>query len=190
MELNEAYKKMAKLMKDESDYYDKNIKPYLKHNIDDKVFKEKDNLANEVKYFGKELAGDPYIYPILEHFMIDIKGCCGEAGEKEQEKVSKTLDFKEFIDSQGSIPSMIQNFIEYNGFKITDRGGGAGGCWHIGVPCNDSDANRLCILLHINFKNLIDKKYIRIVRNFWGYKLPGLKNWNQLEEWLEKNNLG
>lgn len=181
MELKEAYKKMAKLMKDEKDYYNKNIKPYSENEIDNKIFEKNKVLEDEVEYFGKELAGDPCIYPILEHFMIDVKGCCGEAGEKEQEKALETLDFKEFIDSQGSIPSRIQNFIEYNGFKITDRGGG-GGCWHIGVPCNASDANRLCTLLHINFKNLIDKKYIRVVRNFWGYKLP------KLEEWIEENN--
>ncbi len=201
MTIEEAYKKMYELMKKEMDHYYKNIQPIIDsapYHIDkngnhigssieipEEIKKEKEILENNVKSFEKELAAYPHICPILEYWMVDIYGDYGEAGEKEMEKVLNDLDFKSYIEAQGSIPSTIQKFIENQGFKITDRGGGVGG-WNIGVPCNDGESNRLCCLLHDKFKNLIDKKYIKILKVFWGYRLPGLRNWNDVSEYENK----
>lgn len=188
---NEAEKKMAELIYREIIFHNEQIKPLLKDGtentglefkqIPDKILAQREILHRDTESFGKELAARPEFFDVMQPWMVDVKG----EGDGIDVLALEDLDFKRMIEQQGPLASQIQNFITNNGYHITDRGGGAKN-WHVGVPCNEAEARRLCSMLHIQFKKAIDSGIIRVVKHFWGWKLPTLYNWDAVGKYFEE----
>lgn len=145
-------------------------------------------VKNGVGRVQDEVASYPAVEKILIPWMIDVCGNSSEANEDSMKQALDDLNLKDFIDKCGSLASTVQNVVKSWGFKITDSGGGCCG-WHIGIPCNEKDANQLCDLLHNYFKYSIEKGYLTVYKHFWKFRLPGLYNWNEVEIWVDKNGI-
>lgn len=174
MMINILKEKMRKLMKAEQDFYKQHIQSKPDKEIPENIIDEHRMLQHKITHFGDECASYPELFDILEQWMVDVKGQkdCNEEMIKE---VCDTLDFEKAISEIGDLPDMIQQFVKEHGFKITDRGFGCGG-WHIGVPCNEINARRLCYLLHLNFPLQIRAGIIRVERHFWKWRFPDLRH--------------
>lgn len=192
---------LAKVLKKEYDYYQKRIEPlviaantnthdfvdeYDVIEIPENIQQEYDALHDDVNMCGDELASYPQFFDIMKCWMIDV---CGE-GRKEIPKnfLETDIDIDEFLDQYGNLAHSVTNFVKKSGFVITDRGGGSTG-WHFGVPCTDTEANKLCSLLHQQFSGAIELDLIAVYKRFWGHRLPNLYNWDSLLEWLETHEL-
>lgn len=196
MNIKDAEIILAKEMKKEYDFYQEHIEPIIiaasknEENISieipDNIQHKYDMIRDDVNLCGDELASYPELFDVMQCWMIDV---CGE-GFKEipEDFLEKEIDIEDFLDQYGNLAHSISDFVKLSGFTITDRGGGTTG-WHIGVPCNDSDANKLCSLLHNNFAGAIELDLIAVYKRFWGHRLPNLYNWDSLLEWLETNEL-
>lgn len=197
----DAERKMAMLMLAEMKFHEENIVPIIKKenpdlaegttvpitNLPEELKQRRKSLHHDVEQYGKELAARPEFFDIMQPWMVDVVGCKGDGCDVKE--VLEDLDFKKMIEQQGPLAAQVQKFITECGFEITDRGGG-GGSWHVGVPCNDVEARKLCSLVHIQFKKAIDYKLIKVIRHFWGWKLPTLPNWNAVEEYFKDNKNG
>jgi len=146
------------------------------------------NIKREIRQAEEEVASFPRMKYCILPWMVDVCGNCCEVEVDSIERVSKDLDFENFINSCGSVAESVQNSIRSWGFKITDSGGGVGG-WHVGVPCDDYHSEQLCSLLHKKFAYAIEKGYITVYKRFWGFKIKDLYNWDEVERWVSENGL-
>ena len=163
----------------------KNLPP-LSPSPSPEIVKQFNFLEADLKSFGKQLASYSYIYPLLKCWMIDVRGIQGEGGEEAMKEFLEDKDGTKLIEKQGGIATIIQTFVTKEGFNITDRGAGCGN-WQIGSLCNSQESDRLCGLLHMEFRNLIKKEIIAIYKIFWGYELPGLITDNDVKKWWQEN---
>jgi len=174
-----AEEHMARLMKSVDDYFVAHIKD--KEVVGDEVLEEHQFLMDEVHLFGEQLASYPHFFEILEAWMVDISGTGDMAEIKEYPE-----DFVEFIKKQGSLAAGVQQYIEDQGFEITDRGGGKGR-WTLGVPCTTTNMRKLTAILHAQFARAIDAGTIRIYVRFFHWRLPTLRNMADVNRYLKKD---
>jgi hypothetical protein len=176
---------MAAAMKEEMDLYERvtgelsgqagNVIQWSKEDSD-----AREALRNKIKHLEAEIASYPEMFDILEPWMVDISG----KGECSQERLERSLydGMKEFVDQFGNLASEVQSFVTAAGFNITDRAGGCGG-WDLGVPCTEMDSRRLCTLLHGRFAKAIKLKLFKVSRTWWGWCVPGVRNWDDVREY-------
>jgi len=193
MNKKEIYDKMAKLMKEEENIWKECFGDKIGYTQDDfknlpeKLTDKLEIAKREVHQFGNEVAANPEFFDIVVSWIIDIEGQYSECGEEDMKEALDTLNFRDFLDKSGSIPSIIQRDLERFGIKITDRGGGT--CsWYIGIPCNNKQADFVCEFLHRRFKNLINNGSIKIKKKFWQHRLLGLYNLDEVNEYLNREN--
>jgi len=149
-------------------------------------------LQSWQKRLGEILYAHPLTRHLMHTWMVDVKGA-GGFGFKSESKMKEALEELadgrkgDFISRQGALPKSIHDAIVKAGFHITDAGGGCGG-WHIGVPGNDTEADRFCDFMHWKFKKAIEVGMIRIHKMFWGYpRLYNLRNEGDCEKWIKKH---
>ncbi|MDO8640087.1 MAG: hypothetical protein Q7R33_00920 [Nitrosarchaeum sp.] len=200
MDVKTAERKLATCMKLEMDFHNEHMQAANYEAMSNsgsvielsKTLRDQyDQLRRNTERCGEELATYPELFDVMECWMVDVKGSCRtQINDINQVFSSDNLvdEIKSLVDQTGNLTHSITQFVEQHGFVITDRGCGCDS-WHIGVPCNDSNARRLCSLLHLTYSKAIELNLIKVVKHFWGFKLPGLKNWNDLEKWLENNSL-
>lgn len=182
MNLVEASKKMATLMKAEADFH-----PFWVERSDDKSIDERySDLRNAVRAFGEELAAIPYYRETMICWMVDINGISSECENESLENAIATNDIRSYVERiGGNLAVSVEEAIATAGFHVTDRGGG--GCrWHIGVPCDDTTAKRLCNFLNVRFQRAITSGMLRITKRFWSFRLPGLYTWDDAERFLDE----
>jgi hypothetical protein len=153
----------------------------------EEVLEQSKRLHHKVERYGKELASDPDFFDVMQQWMVDVVGCCSEEScptDEQLKEVLGTLDFRKFISERSGIAAAVQEYVESFDFVITDSGGGAGG-WHIGVPCNENDCRKLCRLLHNRFGSAIKAGLIKVVRHFWQWRLPTLRNRDSLDRFRQ-----
>jgi hypothetical protein len=189
--LEEAQDKMARLMLEERDEHHKLYAEPLKgggfiysgsagEGKDDRPHKA---AKHAVKLFGDELAGMPQFRDELICWMVDVTGE-GEPSDESKREALRTLNFARLTGKAGgNLASTIREWIADKLYmQITDSGGGCGG-WHMGVPCNEEQSRTLCKSLHSEFARAIDSGLIKVLCRFWGWRLPGLYNWDDAEKY-------
>jgi len=128
---------------------------------------------------------------LLTPWMVDISGVAIGPERNRHEKISggegsfhiteedlfeRFDNIKDFVSSYGGANfDEMMEFLQDNGFNPTDMGAGARG-WAIGCPCSDSEANKLCDLIHVQFADEIEYGQLQVTKNFWGFRFADLYN--------------
>lgn len=175
MDTLKAQRKMTELIADARNFWITRIKKETDlEMVPQTVTKEYEALRNKIKKFSTVLAAHPDFQDKIASWMIDVrgKGDIDFLSEKDVMRImeSSNVDEKmrELINQSGGLAQSMQNFIESNGFCITDRSCGSG-TWHLGILCNDKNANKLCTMLHKTFEAAIDRGLVTIYKKFWGH---------------------
>lgn len=191
MDKKEAYKKMALLMKKERDIFSEISNNGLgvsisdMDNINEEIEKRLENAKYEIKSFGQELAADPQFSEEIISWMIDVEGQYSESGDEDMKEALTSFDFKEYLDKSSVFAFAIQRELEQFGIKITDRGGSISH-WHLGVPCNNKQADFVCEVLYRKFGKTIRSGYIKVKKKFWSHRLPRLYNNDDIDKFLSE----
>jgi hypothetical protein len=209
--INEIFNKMAVLMARDckfmlEHYKNEENEAYTTDSIG-KLSPEDQEKYNEIKHelnrYRDEVGAIPEMFDILEPWMVDVHGNSDINPESIIKSLNNESDVENFdvvlektttdklldgIAQTGGLQKSVIDFVKLHGFKITDSGGGCGG-WHIGVPCNESTARRLCTMIYTQFSKAIKAGLLRVDRHFWRWKLPGLANGQDAINYCEEHGL-
>jgi hypothetical protein len=186
MNLDAALLQMAELMKLRHDVHlDASTRltpqPGLPITQEHVVVNEKlAELDRSISRFAERCAANPTFHPHMQCWMVDIAGKSeaaplDQAGSVEDQLGALVTSGKDFAARHGSMMYTTREAIEALDLKITDSGGGLGG-WDLGVPCDDTDAQRLCCMLHTRFHSAISVGLMTVRRRYWGWRFKLLYN--------------
>ena len=163
----ETYDELCKKYREKSDALNRSAFSSPDNPISETEIKKKEDLAWDRKNLASRIMAHPRAFDTVRCWMIDV---CGSSSSSEE-------DLEEFltllcengptaIDKVGGLAQAVRKFITDNGFTVTDSGGGAKG-WHIGTPCTDSEAQKLCTLLLSHFDKAIKCGALVVERKPW-----------------------
>ena len=196
MTLQEAERKMARLMKAEKDFVESNPLPHKtdKRGIrrcaatpaqQKEWLRKREILEEDINFFGQQLAANPDFADILIGWIVWVFGR-NECDPLMLIQRIPSNTILEGVKKTDALSEAIINFIQENDFHITESGGGPDG-WDIGVPCTDKQARKLCDLLYKKFHKAINSGLIIVRKEFNDFFLPKLTNWPELDAWIKRN---
>lgn len=201
MHLHDAKLRMARLMVDEADHWQKVTDAAKARNeaktllpgtspiiewTDEEQYAH-DGFKRDRERFGQQCAADPAIREHLAGcWMVDISGYDNPEPERLNELLeSRGLDIKGFVNDLSSLGSRVRAVVEGElDIGITDSGAGCGG-WDMGVPCDDRQARQLCDRLYKSFAIQIAAGALTVTKKFWGWHFPEMRGWDEAEKFLE-----
>jgi len=101
-------------------------------------------------------------------YMLDFWGNTGNADGEAMMEALKTMDFKDALAKQGSLPQVIEAWVVQENYKVSDRGLG-GDRWHLGIPFDDlTEAFAFFVRAEKKFQMAIEKKWVSLkLMNGW-----------------------
>jgi len=104
-------------------------------------------------------------------WMVDVwsKSTCCASQETLSAATDELLQGLPATDRAGSLAQTVREWIESNGFNLTDSGIGCG--WHLGAHCTENEAKRLICGLRTRFARALDAGIIYVVRHFWSLSI-------------------
>jgi len=180
MDLQEATIAMAYLMKNEIDFYKKNLEGVEPTK---KLLEEFEWIKSNTREFGNRLAANPNFFNVMESWKVYILGKEG-VNEDSIQKAAETFNVEDLVEQCGNLAISIKEFISSKGLIICDIGAGTDG-WDIGVRCTEKISQTLCYDVHKKFWSAINLKLIAVSRRFAGHSLPGLYTWDDAEKILK-----
>lgn len=183
-DLQEATLALARLMKEEKDFYINNIHARRPKNEQEekwlnKQISEFEILKSKTRLLENILAANPNFFNIIEPWVISIEGNDSVSKETMEEYI-ESADVEELIDRTSCLASSIKYFIRSAGYFIADMGSGVTG-WDIGIRCSEKEAKKLCNSIHSRYTKALELGLITVSKRFCGNKLPGLYNYEDAE---------
>jgi hypothetical protein len=116
-------------------------------------------------------------------WIVDIDGKSDMTGvdklsdDEIQALAQKIIDTPgDFAAMNGGLMPQIRTAIETDiGLAIREIGSG-GGIWHVGVPCDDTEALMLCHHLHVRFHRAIESGMLTIRKRFYRWRFRACFN--------------
>jgi hypothetical protein len=187
MDLQQATRAMALLMKNEADFHKEFLSDTVMQGEEDhgkvkELYRQYQWLKSYTREFGNELAANPHFFDVMESWVVYLKG--KDSVDKERIKVAvEKDDVDELIEQTGGLASSIKNYLKEQGYQICDISAGEDG-WDIGVRCSEKKSRDLCVEIHQRYYRTIEIGLLSLSRRFSGHCLPGLYNWDDAERVL------
>jgi hypothetical protein len=139
------------------------------HDLETRV-KQADVAMTE---FETELAADPFWVDVLCCWKIVVSGKDTVQPEvfEEFKKNPDSKNFKELIDSSGQLVANIWDFFDKHDFHVQEAAASDKG-WFMAMTCNEAVMRRLIAAFHIQFRDPLRAKLIKIKRFFAGFRIP------------------
>ena len=128
--------------------------------------------ARRLKSLEAEIIAHPESFDKVRLWMVDVTGKMGDIpahlmDERAREYIEKS---HEAVDRAGPLAQSVRQFIERQGFDVTDSGYGAGE-WTVGAYCTEPEARRLAVLLYKQFTKAIAHGLLRVERLLWSIEM-------------------
>jgi hypothetical protein len=205
MDILEAKKEMVRLLTDEIEFYkkhfyedtgmlefDENDYPFLMEEHDQELVEQFMEIRDKVKVFSDQMAT---VKGIREEMVCWIVNIVGESEQTEKSYVDEietilhsendsptACEVTEVICSRGTLPKAVVDFFKEKEYEITETGLVCGG-WNFGTLCNDEKSFRVCDDFNSRFQMSIEKGYLKVVKEFIGFRFPDLMTYHDVKEW-------
>lgn len=185
MDLQEATRNMALLMRKEIDFYKEFIEGKLSSNDSNAIasWRQFEYLKASTREFGNRLAANPAFFAVMESWIVVVGGVEGVSLESMAD-AAKTDDVNDLVDRSGTLAYSVKEFIKSKGFFICDMGAGEDG-WDIGTRCSEKKSRILCEDLYKHYRKAIDMSLLFVSRRFAGHCLPDLYCWEDADRILK-----
>jgi len=161
---------------------------FPRNKFSDEQNRQRDQMKREHETMMEGFAADPQLRQHMVPWMIDFEGDESPKGIEWDKHEKGNVDRKDFVAAVradfGELPRKVRAWIEEHHFEISDSGSGCGG-WHLGVPCSDKDAARLCQLAQDKLKVYLDAGVLTICLRFWGWRFEDVYTNDAAEEFLK-----
>ena len=130
-------------------------------------------------------ASDAELRASMVPWMVDFEGTAAPSWTFEQRMPTDEELNSSAMAIYDELPRSVREWIDKQGFKITDSGAGSEG-WHLGVPCTDSESDLLCRLAHAELVKSIEAGVLVVGIKFWGWRFVDLYNVQEAKNFLAK----
>lgn len=181
MDLQQATRLMATLLKNEEDFHKEFLADNVQQGEEDhekvkELYRRYQWLKSCTREFGNELAANPHFFDIMESWVVYLKG--KDTVDKERMKAAyEKDDVDELIEQTGGLAPSIKSYLKEKGYQICDIGAGEDG-WDLGVRCSEKKSRDLCIEIYQRYHRAIELELLSVARRFSGHCLPGLYSWD------------
>jgi len=127
------------------------------------------NFLSAAEELMERLACDPELRRHMRPWMLDFCGTSEPAWARQEREPNEDEAHAAMLISHDEVAVELLRWLHDKGFTVTDSGSGKGG-WHMGVPCTDADAERLCRLVHGAWGNLLSLGFFTMRLRFWGWR--------------------
>lgn len=150
------------------------------------LYFEYKNAEAELNVFEQELRTYPEFFDELVMWMVDVIGYSDNKYNAKEifSLFEKLKNMPDAVANHDNIAALIKEYLTYNGFIITDFGGGAGE-WHIGVPCTENESRKMIRLLRNDFREFFEENVLALSRWTYGPRWKNLLSWDDAEKFLK-----